>query len=117
MKQQLPRRQRGASILLVLIVVAALAFVGLVGAQVFPTYIEYLAVQKAVNKAKEGSSPVEARQIFEKASVTDDIKSVQPKDLEVANDGGKMVVRFAYQKEIHLAGPAYLVMKYAGQSK
>jgi hypothetical protein len=117
MKQQLPRRQRGASILLVLIVVAALAFVGLVGAQVFPTYIEYLAVQKAVNKAKEGSSPVEARQIFEKASVTDDIKSVQPQDLEVANDGGKMVVRFAYQKEIHLAGPAYLVMKYAGQSK
>jgi hypothetical protein len=37
--------------------------------------------------------------------------------LEVTNDGGRMVVKFAYQKEIHLAGPAFLVMKYAGQSK
>ena len=117
MKQQLQARQRGASIILVLFVVGVLAFVGMIAAQVFPTYTEYLAVQKAVNKAKEGNSPVEARQIFEKASVTDDIKSVQPKDLEVANEGGKTVVRFAYQKEIHLAGPAYLVMKYAGQSK
>lgn len=117
MKQHFQRRQWGASLLLVLFVVAVLAFVGLVGAQVFPTYMEFLAVQKAVNKAKEGNSPVEARQIFERASVTDDIKSVQPKDLEVVNDGGRMVVRFAYQKEVHLAGPAYLVMKYSGQSK
>ena len=36
------------------------------------------------------------------------------KDLEVTKEGDKVVVSFAYQREIHLAGPAYLTLKYAG---
>ena len=88
-----------------------------VGAQVFPTYTEYQAIQKAVNKAGAGTSPAEARLIYEKAMSVDDIKSVQPKDLEVTPDNGKMLVSFAYTKEIHLFGPAFLLMKYAGKSK
>ena len=117
MQQQLKARQRGASIIVVLFIVGVLAFIGLVGAQVFPTYTEYQAIQKAVNKAGAGTSPAEARLIYEKAMSVDDIKSVQPKDLEVTPDNGKMLVSFAYTKEIHLFGPAFLLMKYAGKSK
>jgi hypothetical protein len=29
----------------------------------------------------------------------------------------RIVVKFAYQREIHLAGPAYLTLKYSGRSK
>jgi hypothetical protein len=39
--------------------------------------------------------------------------SVQGKDLEVTKEGDKIVVKFAYQREIHLAGPGYLTLKYA----
>ena len=28
-----------------------------------------------------------------------------------------MVVKFAYNKEIHMFGPAFLLLKYAGQSQ
>jgi hypothetical protein len=28
-----------------------------------------------------------------------------------------VVVSFAYQREIHLVGPAFLTLKYTGQSK
>jgi hypothetical protein len=70
-----------------------------------------------VNKSQEGSSVVEVRNIFEKATAIDNITSIQAKDLEVTKEGDKVVVRFAYEREIHLVGPAWLTLKYAGRSK
>jgi hypothetical protein len=64
-----------------------------------------------------GNTVIEVRQIYEKAADIDDIHSVTPKDLDISKDGDKVVVKFAYNKEIHLAGPAFLLLKYAGQSK
>ena len=37
--------------------------------------------------------------------------------LVVSKEGDKTVVTFAYTREIHLAGPAYLLLKYDGRSK
>jgi hypothetical protein len=84
---------------------------------VFPTVVEYQAILKAVQKASAGNTVAEVRQIYEKAADIDDIKSVGPKDIEVSKDGDKVVIKFAYTKEIHLFGPAFLLLKYAGQSK
>jgi beta-lactam-binding protein with PASTA domain len=110
-------RQRGISFIGLVFVGGVLAVTGVVAAQVFPTLVEYQAILKAVNKAKEGNSVAEVRSIFDKASAIDDIKSVAPKDLEVTKEGDKVVVSFAYNKEIHLAGPTYLLIKYSGRSK
>lgn len=109
-------RQRGISFLGLIFVGGTLACIGVVGAQVFPTYVEYMAVQKAVNKSKDGGSVVEVRNTFDKAAQIDDIKAVTGKDLEVTKEGDKVVVKFAYNREIHLAGPAWLTLKYAGRS-
>ncbi len=109
-------RQRGISFLGLIFVGGTLACIGVVGAQVAPTYFEYMAVQKAVNKAKGGGSVVEVRNAFDKAAQIDDISSVKGKDLEVGKEGDKVVVKFAYSREIHLAGPAWLTLKYAGRS-
>jgi hypothetical protein len=103
--------------MLVLILVGLLVYIGVIGAQVFPTFMEFQAIQKAVKKAGEGNTVAEARTIYDKASAVEDLKSVQAKDLEVTKENDKIVVRFAYNKEIHLFGPAYLTMKYAGSSK
>jgi hypothetical protein len=84
---------------------------------VFPTYMEYLAVKKAVKKASAGSDAADIRRTFENASQVDDIKSVLAKDLKINKGAGdKWVVSFDYVQEIHLAGPAYLSMKYKGTS-
>jgi hypothetical protein len=109
--------QSGISFIGLLFVVGVLACLGVVGAQVFPTVVEYQAILKAAQKASAGASVVEVRQIFQKAADIDDIKSVNAKDLDVSKDGDKVVVKFAYNKEIHLFGPAFLLIKYAGQSK
>ena len=110
-------RQLGISFIGVLIVVGAFAFVGVIGAQAIPTYSEFQTINKAVNKAKDGASVVEVRTIFDKAAQIDDIKSITGKDLEVTKEGDKTVVSFAYNKEIHIAGPTYFLIKYAGRSK
>lgn len=114
---KLKRQQKGLTFLGLIIVGVLLALSGLVAAQVFPTYIEYVAVQKAAKKASAGTTVAEVRSIFDKAAAIDDIRTISGRDLTVGKEGDQVVVSFEYQREIHLAGPAWLVMKYAGKSQ
>ncbi len=117
MKQPFKSSQRGVTFLGMLFVGGLLAVTGVVLAQVLPTLLEYQAVNKAVNKAKEGGTVPDVRNLFDKAAQIDDIKSISGKDLEVTKEGDKVVIRFAYEREIHLTGPAWLTLKYTGRSK
>jgi hypothetical protein len=117
MKTGLKSRQGGISFLGLLFVVGVLACLAILGAQAFPTLVEYQAALKAAQKASEGHTVAEVRQIFDKAAAIDDIQSVTGKDLDISKDGDKVIVKFAYSKEIHMFGPAYLLLKYAGHSK
>ena len=114
---KLKRQQQGLTFLGLIIVGVLLALAGLVAAQVFPTYLEYVAVQKAVTKASAGTTVAEVRDIFDKAAAIDDIRTINGRDLTVGKEGDQVVVSFEYEREIHLAGPAWLVMKYAGKSQ
>ncbi len=113
----LKRRQKGLTFIGLLVVGILLAYTGVILAQVAPTYIEYLAVQKAVDKAASGTTVAEVRSIFDRAAQIDDIRTISGKDLTVGKEGERVVVSYAYLREIHLAGPAHLVMKYEGRSK
>ncbi len=117
MTVQFKSRQRGLSLIGLLFVGGVLAMAGVIAAQIVPTAIEYQAVQKAVNKAREGSTPAEVRSIFDKATAVDNISAISGKDLDVTKEGDKFVASFSYEREIHLAGPGYLTLKYAGRSK
>jgi hypothetical protein len=110
-------QQRGLSIISLLFVGGVLAFGGVIAAQVAPTAIEYLAIAKAAKKvAVSGGSIPEIRANFDKAQEIDSFKAVSGKDLDISKNGEKIVVSFAYTKEIHLGGPAYLLLKYASSS-
>lgn len=109
--------QRGISFIGILFVGGVLAFAGVIAAQVFPTLVEFQAINKAAKKSAEGNTVPEVRSIFDKAAQIDDIKSISGKDLEVTKVGDKTVVGFAYNKEIPIGGPAFLLLKYAGNSK
>jgi Domain of unknown function (DUF4845) len=117
MKIQLKSRQGGMSFLGLLFVGGILAVCGVVGAQIVPTYIEFEAIKKAANKASAGTTVADVRAIFDRAGAIDNINSISGKDLEVTKEGDKIVVKFAYQREIHLAGPGFLTLKYDGRSK
>jgi sensor histidine kinase regulating citrate/malate metabolism len=101
----------------VIFIMAVIAAVGLVAVQAFPSVIEYQAALKAINKAKEGATVAKVRQIFDKAADIDSITALKGRDLEIAKEGDQVVISFAYDKEFHLFGPAWLVLKYRGTSR
>ncbi len=111
-------RQRGLSfigvIFIGLIAVAAFA----IGGQSLPIFLEYQAINKAANKAaKEGTTVADVRAIFDRAGAIDNISSIQGNDLEIGKRNDKIVVSFKYSREIALAGPAFLVYRFEGQTK
>ena len=110
-------QQRGISFIGLLFVGGVVACTGILAAQVVPTLIEYQAITKAANKAKDGNTVAEVKSIFDKAAAIDDIASISGKDLEVTKEGNKTVVAFAYTRDLHMAGPAFLLLKYNGRSK
>lgn len=117
MTVRIKSRQRGISFLGLLFVGGVLAMVGVVAAQVFPTVLEYQAIEKAANRASSGATVAEVRSLFDKSAAVDRITSISGRDLDISKEGERTVVAFAYQREIHLAGPAYLTLKYQGRSK
>ena len=117
MKLGRKRSQAGISFIGLLFVIGVLASLAVLGAQAFPTVVEYQAALKAVQKAAAGNTVPEVRQIFDKAAEIDNISSIAGRDLDISKEGDKVVVKFAYNKEIHMFGPAYLLLKYVGQSR
>lgn len=109
-------RERGISFIGLVFVAVVVVFVGIVTAKVIPTVIEYQAINKAAKKAAAGTTVAEVRAIFDRAAAIDDFTSVTGKELDVRKNGDQVVVGFAYDKQIPLGGPAYLLIKYSGSS-
>ena len=117
MKLHTIQAQRGITFLGLLFVGVVLAVLVIVGARVVPTVTEYMSISKAVKKAaRDGDTVPSVRAAFDRSAAVDYIESISGKDLEVTKVDGKIVVRFAYDKEIPLFGPAYLLLKYRGAS-
>jgi uncharacterized membrane protein YhiD involved in acid resistance len=114
------RHQRGVTLFGLLFWAIVVGFVALVGMRVLPTMNEYFTIQRAVNKvAKEGGTTVpEIRAAFDKQKEIEySITSISAKDLSVTKENEKVVVSFAYDKEIELMKPVYILIKYEGRSK
>lgn len=111
------RGQRGFSLLTMIFFAFLIGGAFLTAAKVTPSVIEYFSIIKAVKRASTGTSMAEVRRIFDRSGQTDDITSISGQDLEILKDGDKTTVKFAYRKEIALAGPVALLITYQGSSK
>lgn len=103
------------SVLVISIVVAAIAVLAM---RVFPSVNEYLTIVRAINSiSKKARSVEEAKNLFGKqAEIEYSISSITAADLLVAKQQDKLVISFAYNKEIPVFGPVYLLIKYQGRS-
>jgi Domain of unknown function (DUF4845) len=113
-------RQRGITLLGLLVWAIVIGFVALLAMRVLPTMNEYFTIQKAVNKiAADGYTTVpEIRSAFEKQKEIEySIQSISAKDLDITKEDDKVVIRFSYDKEVEIMPPVYLLIKYQGISK
>jgi hypothetical protein len=114
------RAQRGITLFGLLFWAIIIGMVSLVGIKIVPTSIEYFTIMKAINKVSGDTSATTVPQIraaFEKQREIDDFKSITGKDLTITKENEQVVVGFAYDSEIELFKPVYLLVKYEGRSK
>jgi hypothetical protein len=117
---QQPRRQRGVTLFGLLFWAVLIGFLALITLRVLPTVNEFFTIQRAVNKvAAEGGTTVPSiRAAFDKQKdIEYSISSISAKDLTITKENDKVVISFAYDKEIELMSPVYLLIKYEGRSK
>jgi len=115
-----PARQRGMTMFSLLFWGILVGFVGYLVVRVLPTVNEYMTIQRTVEKiAKEEPATVAAaRQAFDKQKdIEYAISSISGKDLTITKEDDKVVISFAYDKEIPVMGPVFVLIKYAGRSK
>jgi hypothetical protein len=114
------RQQRGISLIGLIfwgVVISALAAVLI---KVFPVVTEYQTISRMVDKlAREGGSTVpEIRTSFNTYKTVEyGVESIGAQDLEISKEDDKIVISFAYDKEVELVDPVFLLIKFKGQSK
>ena len=112
-------QQRGLSLIGLLFWAMLIAFLGLVTIKVLPTLNEYYTIRSAINKIAKSNPPTvaSARADFERQKLIEySIGSITGQDLVVSKEGDRVVISFAYEKQIELMGPVYLLIKYEGRS-
>ena len=113
-------QQRGLSLIGLLFWGAILAFSAVVAARVFPTVLEYYTIQKVVDRiavANPATVPAVRAEFERSVQVEFSIVSISAQDLVVTKDNDKLQIAFAYDKQINLAGPVFLLIKYEGKSR
>ena len=95
-----------------------IGFLALIGMRVLPALNEYFTIKRAINKiTSEGSTVPEIRNAFERQKdIEYAITSISGKDLAVTKENDKVVVSFAYDKEIELMKPVFILIKFEGRS-
>jgi hypothetical protein len=119
MSQSRLASQRGTSVLGLVVIAIVVGFFMLMGARVFPSINEYLTIRKAVSQIMR-SGPVSAdaiRNSFDKATEVEySIKTIGPKNLVIVPQGDGFKTSFAYNVEIPIVEPVFLLVKYEGSA-
>lgn len=115
------RLQRGITLIGLLAWSFVICVLALIGMKVTPALMEYQTITSMVNKAsREGGSTVaEIRSAYDRyAQIEYGVEEIKSgRDLDITKENEQVVIRFAYDKEIELIDPVYLVIKFQGQSK
>ena len=112
--------QRGITLFGLLFWALLVGIMTLIVLKVLPTVNEYFTIQRAVDKvAQEGGTTVpQIRAAFDRQKdIEYSISSISGKDLQITKEDERVVIRYAYDKEIELMAPVYLLIKYEGRSK
>jgi hypothetical protein len=111
-------QQRGLSLVgLILVGIIVVALIAL-GFRVVPAVVEYIAIERAVQKIKsEGTTVREIQLAFERHATIDDITSINSRDLDITKEGDRIVISYAYAKKVPITDSVSLVIDFSGTTR
>ena len=113
-------QQRGVTLFGLMFWAILIGFGAYVVVRVLPTINEYVTIQRAVEKiaAAQPGTVAEVRQAFDKQRELEySISELTGKDLVITKENDRVVISYAYNKEVPIYGPVYVLLKYEGRSK
>jgi hypothetical protein len=109
-------RQRGATFLGMVVIIAILGFALYGAIRLTPLYLEYMAVARALEQtAKEESgatSPQTLRNALDRRWTIETINSIEPKDIEIKKAGSGFTMRAWYRAEAPFISNVSLVADF-----
>ena len=105
-------KQQGVSLLLLLFIGLLCFIVGGAALRLAPTFIEYRAIQAAIDRAMSEGTPPLIRRAFNRSAAIDNITTIAGKDLVIEMVDGNPIVSFEYEKRVPLVGPVSLIVDY-----
>lgn len=112
--------QRGITLFGLVFWALLIAFVAYIVVRTLPTVNEYVTIKRTVEKvaAAAPSTVSEVRLAFDRQKEIEySIASISGKDLQISKENDKIVIAFAYEKEVPIAGPVFLLLKYEGRAR
>lgn len=112
------RRQRGLSLVALLFVGLIVVALLVLGAKLVPAVVEYIAIERAVQKIKNEANTVgEIRAAFDRYATIDGIKSITSRDLDITKEGDRIVISYAYTYNVPLLDNVRLVIDFSGTTR
>ena len=109
-------KQRGVSLIGMLIIASLAAFFLLLAFRSVPAYSEYFAVKKILNsmasEATNETTVAQLRKSFEKRADVDYVETVGASDLIVKREGGKVVLSMDYERRVPVVANISLVFEF-----
>jgi hypothetical protein len=113
--ERCPRKQLGFSMFGLLLWAVLIAFGATIVIKVFPTVNEYLTARKTLQKIADSglTSVPEMKRSFEtQKQIEYSLNAVDVKELKFSIDGDKVKIALAYDREIEIFSPVFLLLKY-----
>lgn len=117
----LPAGQRGLSFSGFIFGAFILVLVAIAGLKLIPSYMESAKIANlftaiANDPEMQKASPRDIRLSFEKRASIDGVTSIRADDVEVATDGGRLVLSASYTVKVPLAGNVSLLLEFSPSS-
>jgi hypothetical protein len=116
-------RQHGISIWGLIFGLVLLIMLALLAMKLTPSYLEFFAIQKALNgiaverRGGGGASVSEIRRAFDARAAIDDFTAVKGADLEITKEGSDVLISATYRKEVPLFGNVGVYIDFQATSR
>lgn len=117
MKQQgYFQRQRGMTILGMILVIIMVAFVALIGMKVIPMYIQYYSIKSTIESVRKEPmlaqmTPIDIQKAIDRRFTIGYVENIKASDLKIRNERNIRVLELKYDDERELFYGLYVVLK------
>ncbi|MBB6091801.1 hypothetical protein HNQ60_000647 [Povalibacter uvarum] len=110
-------RQRGATFLGMMTIVAIIGFALYAGIRLLPLYLEYMAVVRSLDQvasehANDPTSPQQLLISLNRRWTVEDIQSIDPKEIEIKRSPAGFTMRAEYRAEAPFVANVSLVVDF-----